>query len=132
MKLGNIEIFYIKFNKSAYRIAQEELARLSIKEINKIIIGATFIMMYHFNQVYAGVDVKKFTNKVEAKGNEILDLLQIIGYWSALIFAAIDIVKAFKKQDLAGLIAIAVKYAVAVGILYGLPDIFDIFKGLFE
>lgn len=132
MKLGKIKVCYIPPTKSAYQLAQKEMARLNIKEINAIVAGATFIMFSNFNVLLAKTDVAGFTKKVEAKGNEILDLIQIVGYWAAIIFAGIDIVKAFKKQDMAGLIAIACKYAVAVGILYGLPDIFDIFKDLFE
>ena len=132
MKLGSMEICYIPYNKSNYEIAQEKMARLTVNEINSIVVGTTFIMLYQFNTLMAKTDVLGFTKKVETKGNEILDLVQIIGYWAAVVFAAIDIVKAFKKQDIAGLIAIACKYAVAVGILYGLPDIFDIFRDLFK
>lgn len=132
MTLGKIEICYIPYRKSAYQIAKKEMAKLTIKEINQIVCGASFLMACTANQVFAAANINKFTKKIETKGNEILDLIQLIGYWAAILFAAIDIVKAFKKQDLAGLIAIACKYAVAVGILYGLPGIFDIFKELFE
>lgn len=132
MKMGRIEVCYIPYKKSAYRLAREEMARLTVKEINSIVFGASFIMMANFNMLMAKTDIAGFSKRVEDKGNEILDLIQIIGYWAAIIFAGIDIVKAFKKQDMAGLIAIACKYAVAVGILYGLPDIFDIFRDLFK
>lgn len=132
MKLGRMEVCYIPYNKSAYRIAKEEMARLSIKEINSIIFGATLIMLNTMNVTMAKLNVADFTARVDKKGNEILSLIQAVGYWAAILFAGIDIVKAFKKQDMAGLIAIACKYAVSVGILYGLPDIFDIFRDLFR
>lgn len=132
MTLGKLEICYIPYKKSAYQQAKEEMAKLTIKEINAIFGGATFIMVCTLNQVMAEVNIANFTKRVDDKGNEILALIQIIGYWAAIIFAAIDIVKAFKKQDIAGLIAIACKYSVAVAILYGLPDIFDIFRDLFK
>ncbi|MGL5676865.1 MAG: hypothetical protein ACRDDX_10660 [Cellulosilyticaceae bacterium] len=131
MRLGKIEIIYIPKHQSAYDQARKELAKVTVKEVNTILVGATFITMSMLQQVYAEMNLDTFTDRVDEQGNKILTLIQFIGYWAALIFAAIDIVKAFKKQDIAGLIAIACKYAVAVGILYGLPTIFDIFKGLF-
>ena len=131
MHFLGIEVCYIPPTKSDYQLAKEELAKCTIKEINGIVVCATFIMLAHANQTMAALDIESFTQKVDDKGVSILRLIQIVGYWAAIIFAAIDIVKAFKKQDIAGLIAIAGKYAVAVGILYGLPSIFDIFKDLF-
>ncbi|MDF2612853.1 MAG: hypothetical protein K0S71_639 [Clostridia bacterium] len=132
MKIGKVEMIYIPYKKTKYQLAKEEMARLTIQEINTIVGGATFIMLCNLNMLQAKLNVSDFTNRVDEKGNEILSLIQIIGYWAAIIFAGIDIVKAFKKQDLAGITAIAVKYALAVGILYGLPDIFDMIKGLFK
>lgn len=132
MKIGEIEICYIPYKKTAYQIAKEEMARLTVKEINSIVIGATLIAVANFNTLMAKPDVKGFTSKIDAKGLEILLMIQAVGYWAAIIFAGIDIVKQFKKQDVAGIIAVATKYAVSVGILYGLPQIFDVIKDLFN
>lgn len=132
LKVGHVEVYYMPAHKSAYQQAKEEMSKLTVKEINAIVGGAAFIAASTLNQVMAEVNIANFTQRVNDKGNQILALIQIIGYWAAIVFAGIDIVKAFKKQDVAGLIAIACKYAVAVGILYGLPDIFDIFRDLFK
>lgn len=132
IKFAGVEVCYIPKHQSAYELAKKEMAKLTIKEVNSILVGSTFIMISMIQQTHAEMNLDKFTARVEAQGNKILTLIQLVGYWAALVFAAIDIVKAFKKQDVAGLIAIACKYAVAVAILYGLPTIFDIFKGLFE
>ena len=128
MKLGRLEICYIPYNKSNYYLARKEMARLTVKEINSIIFCSTLIILNLTNVTMAKLNVNSFAEKIDKKGNEILALVQTVGYWAALLYAAIDTVKAFKKQDIAGLIAIATKYAIAVGILYGLPDIFDLFR----
>lgn len=132
MKLFKYELCYIPYNKTSYQMAREEMAKITVREVNAIVTGATFLMIAEVNSLMAAINVAEFTEKLDRKGNEILKLIQIVGYWAAIVYAGIDIVKAFKKQDMAGLIAIALKYAVAVGILYGLPDIFDMVKDLFK
>lgn len=131
-KIANFEVCYIPPVESNYRIAKKEMAKVTTNEIKTIVLGASFLMISNLNLLQAKVNVTDFTNKVDKKGHEILALIQVIGYFAALVFAGIDIVKGLKKQDLAGIVAIAVKYAVSVAILYGLPDIFDIFKDLFK
>lgn len=132
MKLGSIEVCYIPYNKSQYQLAREAMAKVTVEEAKSIIIGATFIMATTANMLYAKINVDDFTNKVDTEGFKVLKMIQSVGYWAALVFAGIDIVKNFKKQDISGIIATALKYAVAVAILYGLPDIFDLARGFFE
>lgn len=132
MRIGSIEVCYIPYNKSQYQIAREEMARVTVAEAKNIIIGATFIMLTTANQLYAKFNVDKFTSKVDAEGYKILKMIQSFGYWAALIFAGIDIVKNFKKQDISGIISTVLKYSVAVAVLYGLPDIFDLARSFFD
>lgn len=132
MKLGNIEICYIPYNKSYYRIAKEEMAKLTINEVHSIVFGSSLIALNMLNTTFAKIDIENFSYKVNQKGNEILELVQVVGYWVAIAYAGIDIIKALKKQDIAGLMAILFKYAISVGLLYGVTDIFDIFRDLFK
>lgn len=132
MRIGSIEVCYIPYNKSQYQIAREEMAKVTLREAKNVIIGATFIMLTTMNQLHAKLNVEDFGRKLDTECIKILSLIQIVGYWMAIIFAGIDIVKNFKKQDIAGLLSTCAKYGVSVGILYGLPTIFDLIVGLFE
>ena len=124
MRLGSIEVCYIPYNKSQYQLAREAMAKVTLAEAKNIIIGA--------NMLYAKFNVDNFTNKVDEKCSKVLIALQTIGYWAAIVFAGIDIVKNFKKQDISGIVSTVLKYFVAVIVLYGLPDIFDLAKGFFD
>lgn len=132
MRLGSIEVCYIPYNKSQYQLAREAMAKVTLAEAKNIIIGATFIIATTANQLYAKFNVDNFTNKVDEKCSKVLIALQTIGYWAAIVFAGIDIVKNFKKQDISGIVSTVLKYFVAVIVLYGLPDIFDLAKGFFD
>lgn len=132
MRLGSIEVCYIPYNKSQYQLAREAMAKVTLAEVKNIIIGATFIMATTANALYAKFNVDNFTNKVDEKCSKVLIALQTIGYWAAIVFAGIDIVKNFKKQDISGIVSTVLKYFVAVIVLYGLPDIFDLAKGFFD
>lgn len=132
MRLGSIEVCYIPYNKSQYQLAREAMAKVTVAEAKNIIIGATFIMATTANALYAKFNVDNFTNKVDEKCSKVLIALQTIGYWAAIVFAGIDIVKNFKKQDISGIVSTVLKYFVAVIVLYGLPDIFDMAKGFFD
>lgn len=132
MRLGSIEVCYIPYNKSQYQLAREAMVKVTLKELKNILIGASFIMATTANMVYAKVNVDNFTRKIDAEGLKILGMVQSVGYWCAIVFAAMDIIKTFKKQDIAGIVSTAVKYAITVAILYGLPTIFDLASGLFD
>ncbi|MBS5317430.1 MAG: hypothetical protein KHY44_13720 [Clostridiales bacterium] len=132
MRLGSIEVCYIPYNKSQYQLAREAMAKVTLAEAKNIIIGATFIMATTANALYAKFNVDNFTNKVDEKCSKVLIALQTIGYWAAIVFAGIDIVKNFKKQDISGIVSTVLKYFVGVIVLYGLPDIFDLAKGFFD
>ena len=132
MRLGSIEVCYIPYNKSQYQLAREAMAKVTLAEAKNIIIGATLIMATTANALYAKFNVDNFTNKVDEKCSKVLIALQTIGYWAAIVFAGIDIVKNFKKQDISGIVSTVLKYFVAVIVLYGLPDIFDLAKGFFD
>lgn len=132
MRLGSIEVCYIPYNKSQYQLAREAMAKVTVSEAKNIIIGATFIMVATANVLYAKVNVDSFTAKVNTEGYKVLGMLQAVGYWAAIVFAGIDIVKNFKKQDISGIISTVLKYFVAVAVLYGLPDIFDLARSFFD
>ena len=132
MRIGSIEICYIPYTKSQYQIAKEELTKVKLSEIKNIMIGASFIMATTVNMLYAKINVTNFTAKIDTEGYKVLGMLQAIGYWAAIVFAGVDVIKNFKKQDISGIVSTVLKYFVAVSLLYGLPDIFDFARSFFD
>lgn len=132
MRLGSIEVCYIPFNKSQYQIAREEMATVTLSELKSIVVGASFLMATTVNMLYAKVNVNNFTEKVNTEGFKILNMMQTIGWWAAIVFAGIDVIKNLKKQDISGIISTVLKYFVAVVVLSGLPDIFDLARSFFD
>ena len=78
------------------------------------------------------LNLERWKTNLDTKGNQILDIIQTVGYWIAIIAAAIDTIKNFKKQDIAGLFAVAFKYAALFGLLNGLPWFFELVGDLFN
>lgn len=90
------------------------------------------IALANINTYANTMNIETFKVRVNSKGNQILSLIQIVGYWIAIVAAAIDIIKNFRKQDIAGLFAVAFKYAALFGILKGLPWFFQLIGDLFD
>lgn len=90
------------------------------------------IALANINTYAAKLDIETFKTRANSKGNEILSVVQIVGYWIAIVAAGVDIIKNFKKQDIAGLFAVAFKYAALFGILKGLPWFFELVGDLFS
>lgn len=90
------------------------------------------IAIAHINTYAKDLNLNKWKSNLDAKGNQILDIIQTVGYWIAIIAAAIDIIKNFRKQDIAGLFAVAFKYAALFGLLNGLHWFFQLIGELFN
>lgn len=129
-----MEICYIPATESLYRQARRAYTKKTIGEVVEIINGAMLILRKEINKngfSMWSISVARFIEKVDKAGKGILSIIQLCGYWAALVFAGVDIIMAFKKKNIAGIIALAVKYAIGVALLYGLPGIFDMFKDIF-
>lgn len=139
MKLGKVGIYYIPPQPSRYVLDQDvqlqaKLGLLRIKNLKKRIgvAGAMLTIALGNMTVYAQeLNINEFTGKVDEMGNQALSLIQSLGYWAAILFAAIDILKNIKKQDTPGIVAVVLKYITIYGILYALPWIFSLIKTLF-
>lgn len=121
-------------SKPIFQEAKDKFLKIKNKkrrnQIAMIIIG---IALSNINELLAkDLKINEFTKKVNSVGNQALELIQVVGYWAAIIFAGIDVIKNIKKQDIAGIISIVLKYVVMSGVLYGLPWIFDVFRELFS
>ena len=140
MKLGRVGIYYIPPVKSNYELdpgtvgaAKRELLQInSLKRRLGTAVAFATIAVSNINMVMAqSISVEEFTTRVDEKGMQVLALIQSLGYWAAILFAAVDIIKNIKKQDTAGIVAVVLKYVTIYGVLYALPWIFDLIKTLF-
>lgn len=131
-KEKNIE--YREELSNTFAQAKEALLDLKNHRHRIRIAGVTIgIALGNINHLLASeLKITKFTQKVDEMGNLSLAMVQSVGYWLAIIFAGIDVIKNFKKEDIAGILAIVFKYVIINGVLYALPWIFDVFQELFQ
>lgn len=134
-----MQICYIppkeKYSSNDFLKAQmkKELAKFKDEKTQlKIAACMITIALAKVNAYANTLDLEKFKTRLDKKGNQLLDIVQLVGYWIAILAAGVDIIKNFKKQDIAGLFAVAFKYAALFGILNGLPWFFDLIGDLFN
>ena len=112
---------------------KRELAKFKNEKTQIKVATCMFtIAVANVNTFAKEVNLNKFKHNLDEKGNQILGIIQVVGYWIAIIAAAVDIIKNFKKQDIAGLFAVAFKYAALFGLLNGLPWFFELVGDLFK
>ena len=112
---------------------KRELAKYKDEKIKLRIAACVMTIALSQVNVYAkDLNLEKWESNLDYKGNQILGIVQLVGYWIAIIAAAVDIIKNFKKEDIAGLFAVAFKYAALFGILKGLPWFFQLIGELFD
>lgn len=134
-----MQICYIppkeKYSRNNFLKAQmrRELAKFKDEKTKLRLLVCTMAIAVSQVNAYANeLNLEKWKTNLDTKGNQILDIIQTVGYWIAIIAAAIDIIKNFRKQDIAGLFAVAFKYAALFGLLNGLPWFFELVGDLFN
>lgn len=134
-----MQIIYIPPKPSQYDLSQGTCSHVK-KELHKIkdlkkkaslACALATLALTRINTYASDFNIDNFTTQVDKKGLQVLMLIQVLGYWAAILFAAIDILKNIKKQDTPAIIAIVLKYVTIYTILYALPWIFDLVKTLF-
>lgn len=70
--------------------------------------------------------------KINKGGLTILGLMQDIGYWIAIVMAAMEIIKNLMQGDTKSTGKSIIKYSLGYGSLYLLPWIFDLIKSIFS
>lgn len=123
MKLGKIKICYIPPKKKENILKRSQL--INTLKISTTILGA---MMFDIQKIYAS----DTTFKLDRAGNQVLVILQRIGYWGALIMAFWEVIGCIKDGDVNRVWGIVVKYAMAYGTLFTLPWIFDLIGSIFK
>lgn len=112
---------------------KRELAKFKDEKTQiKIASCMITIALANVNAYAKELDLEKWKGNLDRKGQQILSIVQLVGYWIAIVAAGVDIIKNFRKQDIAGLFAVAFKYAALFGLLKGLPWFFDLIGDLFD
>ena len=75
--------------------------------------------------------LKQMEIKVNSTGDTIVRIMQLAIYWITMFFAIFDIIKTCKKQDIAGVVTIVLKYASMMLAGYSMPIIWDFIKDMF-
>ncbi|MBE6021697.1 MAG: hypothetical protein E7231_00525 [Cellulosilyticum sp.] len=134
-----MQICYIppkeKYSRNNFLKSQmkRELAKFKDEKVQLRIAACMITIAVSQVNLYAkDLNLEKWKGNLDKKGTQILDIIQTVGYWIAIIAAAVDIIKNFKKQDIAGLFAVAFKYAALFGLLNGLPWFFELVGDLFN
>ncbi|MDB8791708.1 hypothetical protein PN398_13315 [Romboutsia sp. 1001216sp1] len=71
------------------------------------------------------------TTAIDKAGNEILSLIRKVGYWVGIILCSKDVIKHCMRGHLESIGTIVAMYGMGFGVLYFLPWLFDLIKGLF-
>ena len=75
--------------------------------------------------------LKQMEMKVNNTGDTIIRIMQLAIYWITMFFAIFDIIKTCKKQGIAGVVTIVLKYASMMLAGYSMPIIWDFIKDMF-
>lgn len=71
------------------------------------------------------------TSAIDKAGMEILNLIRKVGYWVGIILCAKDVIKQCMRGQTESVGTIVAMYGMSFGVLYFLPWLFDLIKGLF-
>lgn len=71
------------------------------------------------------------TSAIDKAGKEILNLIRKVGYWVGIILCAKDVIKQCMRGQTESVGTIVAMYGMSFGVLYFLPWLFDLIKGLF-
>ena len=75
--------------------------------------------------------IKDLEEKVNLAGDSVIHVMQLVIYWMTMFFAIFDIIKTCKKQDIAGVVTIVLKYGSMMLAGYSMPFVWDFIRDLF-
>lgn len=122
-----MQIVYIAPKKSQY----SEIIPTKQKKVMACLSGAIVICLISIDCYAKDFNANGVKARISGVGNQLVDVVQFFIYWITLLCALIDIAKSVKKQDIAGVGAIVVKYGAMMGAGYSMPWIWSMIKDLF-
>ena len=125
-----MQICYIKPVK-----VKKEINYISKREL-LLLLKCECMIFYclHAINTYAFSKNKKLDiaeSKINSSGELIVHILQIGLYWITMFLAILDIIKTCKKQDVAGVTSIVLKYGAMMIAGYAMPKIWAFIKDVF-
>lgn len=123
-----MQIVYIP----AKKVSTKQIMTSKQKRVLLSVNAAMAVCMVNANIYASQLNTTALKAKVSVTGNQLIDIVQLFIYWITLLCALIDIAKTVKKQDIAGVVAIVLKYGAMLGAGYGMPWIWDVIKDLFS
>jgi len=70
-------------------------------------------------------------SKLDKAGMTMLELMRRVGYWVGIILCSKDVIKQCMRGHMENIGSIVAMYGLGFGVLYFLPWMFDIIKGIF-
>jgi len=110
----SLEMFAKKINKD-----------IDLKRTAVFLFGS---LMYCQNVLAKNADL----SKLNSGGATVLNLVQGVGYWIAIVMASYEIIKNLMQGDSKSTGKTIMKYSLGYGSLFLLPWIFDLVKGIFS
>lgn len=77
-------------------------------------------------------DVNEAIAKINGLGEQILDLVRTIGYWTIIIITSKDCIKEALNGDKKGVSGAITKGVMIMATIYFLPELFDMMKSIIE
>lgn len=97
------------------------------------LVYVTAILLFNANPVIVmAMNVDEAIAKIDNFGNQILKLIQVIAYWTTLITTVKKSAETAIMGDRKQVLGEALKGAMIAGIIFFLPELFDMIKGMTE
>lgn len=97
-----------------------------------IIIAMMFLSGFANPDTVLAVDVETAVSKIDTLGEQLLKLIQAIGYWATLILTSKDMLKDLLSGDRKSIGNTVAKGIMIMATIYFLPELFDMMKSLIE
>lgn len=98
----------------------------------KLVVMIAILLMCCPKSVVLAMDVDQAIRKIDKFGTQILRLTQVIAYWAVLLTTSKDCVQTAMSGDKKQIAGAAIKGVMIMGIIYFLPEFFDMMKSMVE
>lgn len=121
-----------RYNKLVNKYENKNILKFKINDTYKFIVTCQSVLGVCIANIQTCQASTGIVAKVDAKGWELFGICKGVGFWAAVIFMVIDIIKSVKKEDISGIIRICIKYSVWYATIYFAPDIIMMAVNLFK
>lgn len=129
-----MQICYMKYKPNQYITQEEKFIEFKIKDCRRFLTTASTLLgvaLFNVQKCYA-LGGEEILKRVDYVGWDLFGIAKGIGFWGAVLFMVIDVIKSIKKEDISGIVRIAIKYSVWYAVIYFAPQIIKMIVILFE